>query len=73
MMFSTEFKLQRTCSECGGMMVIESLMQYGIARYITKSGKEYKRYRKRDYGSMDTTLFYCEKCGWSPFEDAVIE
>lgn len=61
-------KFRRECPECGGRMVFEKFRQYSRISYINKDGSISKRFRTEDGGTMEVFHFYCEDCGWSPYE-----
>lgn len=54
-------------------MVYEELFEIGRKHFITKVGRISKKFEKIEYGDTGTQLFYCDNCGWSPYEDCVVD
>lgn len=65
-------RFRKICPYCGGRMIYESICEYGLKHYITDSGRVSKRASKVDYGGVGLELYYCDQCGWSPYEDSVV-
>lgn len=66
-------RFRRTCAKCGGKMVYEEICEYGQKHFITTTGAVSKKYQKEDYGGTDIKMFYCDNCGWSPYEGGYID
>lgn len=64
-------KLTR-CPVCGGKLYIDSLYQYSIIHEIRKDGKISERYRKVDYGPMESKALYCENQDFKTDYDMVV-